>query len=260
MADLMVEGIILKIERKDGGEDSEKGPWTQYSFHVQHHDTGEKHYYSTFSTDGAEVKSNKSYKFLYTTAENKRKPEFPYRNIQGHLEEIETPTSAAPAQQSGRGNNDDVFRTKEELRWTEAMHMATHAMGPDDPSEDWKQSLAKLANWYYRMLCQPPEGNTPANQNNASKSSDNATEPATGEHISPEDATSLMNMAATLMGPTGRKWVMDEIKKRWNLTDPQKLTDEQAQIIATQLDGGEEGSNAVDELQSSFDEGGDNAD
>ena len=253
MADFTVEGTILKIERKDGTSD--KGDWTQYSFQVQHHDTGEKHFYSTFSTDGADVKTNKSYKFLYSIAENKRKPEYPFRNIQGHMEEIEEPTSPPPAQSSNGGSRGDYQRSKEEMRWTEAMHMAVNLVGSEGATVESIQpdTLRAWIDWFYRELLAAP--GVPTNPNNTSKPSERAKEQPSGDTISPEDAASLMNLAETLMGDGGRKWVMDQIKERWNLTDPQKLTDDQAQTIATLLDGGEDGD-AVDRLKAEMDEGG----
>jgi hypothetical protein len=52
-----------------------------------------------------------------------------------------------------REDGQEIFRTKEELRWTEALHMAI-ARRSDEPNYD---NLLDVANWFYQVLQTGPD-------------------------------------------------------------------------------------------------------
>ncbi len=260
MADEAVQGKVLEVQRKDGK--NSKGEWTLWRFQIQDYETGEKRWYSWGDDAGSKIRTGNSYHFSYYTTENKERPEYPYRNIRGLIEEIDEPQGGAPEPEpaSAPANRGEFQRSKEEMRWTEANHMATRIL-QGTPDQPHAEGIRFWADYFYGVLSHAPEEpsrvSTPATQNNPSQRRQGATEQPSGETIGPEAASDLMKMAEKLMGPTGRRWVIAEITKRWNIDQPQNLTDDQAQTIATLLDGGEEeGSDPVDELQRSFDEEG----
>ena len=74
-----VTGVVLEVSRQDGSSD--KGEWTKWGFNIQHEDTGEKHWYSWFNKEGANIRSGQAYTFTYTTSNNPNNADHPYRNI-----------------------------------------------------------------------------------------------------------------------------------------------------------------------------------
>ena len=57
------------------------------------------------------------------------------------------------------GNDDDRFRTKEELRWTEAMHMAVRVLGSNAAGS--KPGILNWAEYFYETLEHPPVAEVP---------------------------------------------------------------------------------------------------
>ncbi len=77
-----------------------------------------------------------------------------------------SPTEDQPIAASTQPSNgsqrpeDDYRRSKEEMRWTECMHMATRIN--DQPADDgnpeqWQEYYRRWANWFYEILQNPPE-------------------------------------------------------------------------------------------------------
>jgi len=250
MADeLAIRGLVTEIGIKDGT--SAKGEWRKYSFNIQGHNDGQKHWYGWFNDKGSVVKTGISYYLTYTTAANEKNADHPYRNIQT-MQEIDTPANASPGT-SVQDDRDDKFRTKEELRFTEAMHLAAVMAPAAGDFDQQKADVIQWARWFYEMLCNAPGNDkstvrppAPRKASDPQESSDVAKNGASP--IGPEDAAKLMQMADDLIEKDGRKWVMGEIKKRWDITDPQKLSHEQSDIIADVLNGGP-GHDPVDQLE-----------
>ena len=70
--------------------------------------------------------------------------------------DVEEWNTRAPVTETGNG--DDKFRSKEELRWTEAMHMAVRCRGvvllPDGLLE--RTTIVEWALWFYETLTHAP--------------------------------------------------------------------------------------------------------
>ena len=257
---LGVRGIVTEIGIKDGT--SSKGDWRKYSFNVQGHEDGQKHWYSWFNEKGSGVKTGISYYLTYTTSENKNNSDHPYRNVQT-MQEIDTPANAAPEERTTADRpRDDIFRTKEELRYTESLHLATRmaqitpGLTADGYFEQQKESVKEWAVWFYQVLSKAPQnGNqpirSPSGETDGGASSGRRVAAGGEGTISVEDAQNVMQMANDLMEKGGRKWVMDEIKKRWELKQPGEMTPEQMDIIVNVLNSGD----AVDNLQAEMDRG-----
>ena len=255
---LGVRGIVTEIGIKDGVSD--KGPWRKWSFNVQGHEDGQKHWYSWFNEKGSGVKTGVSYYLTYSTSENKNNSDHPYRNVET-MQEIDTPANAAPEERTTADRpRDEIFRTKEELRFTEAMHMATmmaQKLTVEDHFEQQKDGLSEWAKWFYQKLSKAPQnGNqpirSPSGETDGGASSGRRVAAGGEGTISVEDAQNVMQMANDLMEKGGRKWVMDEIKKRWELKQPGDMTPEQMDTIVKVLNGG---GDAVEDLQAEMDRG-----
>lgn len=239
MADDTVRGTIIDgPSRKDGTND--RGDWTLWRFQLQDHETGSKNYYSWGDeAEGGKLKNGHAYAFTYYTTDNKTKPEYPHRNIRALVEEIEAPDALAEQEQKIQSRG-DYQRSKEEMRWTEAMHMAVNLIGSEGATVEsiLPDTIREWTDWFYRELLAAPSA--PASQNNPSNRRETTEEPASGDAISPEHATQLMQMADDLMETGGRKWVMQTIKDKWGLSQPGELTHKQADEIAALLNGGDE--------------------
>ena len=259
MADEMaVRGLVTEIGIKDGT--SAKGDWRKYSFNIQSHEDGQKNWYSWFNTKGAEIKTGISYYLTYSTSENKQNTDHPYRNVQT-MSEIDTPANAA-AGTSTVDDREDKFRTKEELRFTEAMHLAarmaqitpTPSVPLDNYFEQQKDSVTQWARWFYEMLCNAPGNDkstarppAPRKASDPKESSDVAKNGASAETIGTDQAAKLMQMAEDL--GFGRKKVIDTITAQWKLTQPHDLTTEQMDTVIALMNAPEQGQRAHDEDQ-----------
>ena len=77
--------------------------------------------------------------------------------------DVEEWNTRAPATVAESDNGDDRFRTKEELRWTEAMHIAVRCRGvvpvPDGLLE--RTTIVEWALWFYETLSYPPVADPP---------------------------------------------------------------------------------------------------
>ena len=129
---------------------------------VQHHDGAERHWYSWFSSRGAEVKQGKSYEISYTLGANKAEGGSPYRNIQNVSEPIETPpeTQAAANAAPANGSRDELFRSKEELRRTEAVGFAVSVVTTatmDLNTDEMKEAITDWTLFFEGLLQDAPE-------------------------------------------------------------------------------------------------------
>lgn len=69
----------------------------------------------------------------------------------------------------------------------------------------------------------------------------------TGDTIGTDAAAKIMQMADDL--DVGRKWVMDTIRERWDLSDPRMMSKRQMDTIVGLLNGGDDQEDPVDALQ-----------
>jgi hypothetical protein len=93
----------------------------------------------------------------------------PYRDVMqvrvANPDEIpDTPPPATNGARNGSsGSQDEYRRSKEEMRWTEAYHMATRITVADDPDSNNRESnLVGWAGWFYNELVRV--GSTPPEQ------------------------------------------------------------------------------------------------
>ncbi len=167
MADLTAEGTVIEVGRKDGT--SAKGDWTKWSFNLQHHDTGQKHWYSWFSTEGAAIKTNKSYVFNFTTADNPQNADHPYRNINS-VEEITDHSDVEelfgdPREQEPQGRTEslnagipDYLDTDVRIRIGQATNLARELIDPVFSGDlmhldDWCQEMCRIRDGvFWRLL------------------------------------------------------------------------------------------------------------
>mgnify|MGYP005826415535 CR=1 FL=1 len=114
-----------------------------------------------------------AYEFTLTTKENPG-----YKDYQD-IRKAEPTTEAAPVYENTPGvaayeqtrrpvrpDGEEVFRTKEELRWTEAMHMAVQLHGPGERNAEAPHTdrddlfgiaILRYAEFLYDLLSRPPE-------------------------------------------------------------------------------------------------------
>ena len=72
------------------------------------------------------------------------------------VEEWNTAAPLTPAA-SSNGNQDEYRRSKTEMRWTEALHLATRVNGPETVNnEHVRIYLRDWAEWFYEQLARPP--------------------------------------------------------------------------------------------------------
>lgn len=89
----------------------------------------------------------------------------PYRDVvqvrEATADEIpDSPPPMAQGQQNGsqgserpkRSDGEEVFRTKEELRWTEAYHMATRIVDNEKTPDEMESYIVGWAGWFYNEL------------------------------------------------------------------------------------------------------------
>ena len=154
MADEMVlMGKVLEIKRKDKPPEKEGKDWTLYQIKIADHRTGVTNGYGWFSTKGGDLKENHSYEFRW-------KMDGEYRNIVSLVQEIETPAGSPAATASPNESANGLSRSKEEMRWTASLEMATHCVltmgAASENTGQLRPTIVDWAEWYYEVLLAAP--------------------------------------------------------------------------------------------------------
>jgi len=158
-------GIVTNSETKQGDRKDGKGKWTRYAFQLKDV-RGVESWYSCFDQSAREVEVDQAYEFAYEVNGD-------YKNLSTWMtvDADEHGLSMSTPVVDGQG---EVRRSKEEVRWTEAYHMATRMVGPmltqavrDDETtnhimELGNHALIEWAEFFYAKLADCNESsNTP---------------------------------------------------------------------------------------------------
>ena len=150
---MKIVGIVTSAETKQGDRKDGKGKWVMYNYTIKDTD-GSEDKYSTFDSSAfGVVKEGKAYIFDY-----EMKGE--YRNlVDGGWREVDPAeyglVMSAPNAPSGSSKQDEFRRSKVEMRWTEAYHMATRITAyilNVEPTPDTKTTIVEWAEFFYGKL------------------------------------------------------------------------------------------------------------
>jgi len=140
-------GIVTNSETKQGDRKDGKGKWTRYAFQLKDA-RGVESWYSCFDQSAREVEVGQAYEFAYEVNGD-------YKNLSTWMtvDADEHGLSMSTPVVDGQG---EFRRSKEEVRWTEAYHMATRMVAPTVvvEVEQWKifQDIGNWVTFFYAKL------------------------------------------------------------------------------------------------------------
>ena len=137
-------GIVVNSETKQGDRKDGKGKWTRYAFQLK--DTGGNvEWYSCFDKTAQEVEVGQAYEFAYElNGDYKNLSTWMTVDADAHGLSMSTPVVDTQA---------EFRRSKVEMRWAEAYHMATRVVGPQKIlAEANKEVLIEWAEFFYAKL------------------------------------------------------------------------------------------------------------
>jgi len=134
-------GIVTNSETKQGDRKDGKGKWTRYAFQLKDA-RGVESWYSCFDQAAREVEVGTAYEFAYeVNGDYKNLSTWMTVDADAHGLSMSTPVV---------NNQDEFRRSKEEMRWTEAYHMATRIL-PVETCDPWdnmgKTQTSLVDNW-----------------------------------------------------------------------------------------------------------------
>jgi len=151
-------GIVTNSETKQGDRKDGKGKWTRYAFQLKDA-RGNESWYSCFNAKvfGA-VQVGSAYEFEYEVNGD-------YKNLES-WEEVDADAHDLSMSTPVVNSQDEFKRSKEEMRWTEAYHMATRMIGIFGElsfTPEVEDKLTEWAEFFYAKLegCNTTEDNPP---------------------------------------------------------------------------------------------------
>lgn len=155
-------GVVVDRNHKDGTT-ADGRTWNRYSFQI------EGHWYSSFDDAAWKgLERGKCYRVQYLERLNPKGGPA-YRNIEEFAEVPLAPGEAMKAQlvaeqaaaenERRRNGGDEYRRSKEEVRWTEAMQMAMQMVvrhAGDKDWHPWDDALKSSAALIYRLIAEGP--------------------------------------------------------------------------------------------------------
>lgn len=206
---LTVTGVVVDRDHKDGTK-ANGDTWDKYSFQIAGA-TGRSWYSSFDKASWDALKKGEAFQIFYSEKENPNNSAHPFRNLEWWKEvdpeDIPAPQPQAASSPGTSGGapvtGDERFRTKVELRWTEAWHMAAQTYASsgffhhEAMSDEFKQDLETLSHYFYDQLAQYDITAGPP----AASDSEPASEPAPGGPVAdadepPQYKASLPSLAA----------------------------------------------------------------
>ena len=160
-----IVGIVVDSETSQGDRKDDKGKWTRYAFQVKDTD-GQTNWWACFDSKVfGNVKEGKAY-VLEVEDDGQ------YKNLKSWKEVDATEYGLEmPAPVSNGSKQDEFRRSKVEMRWTEAYHMATRLIVrieqmPEFTGESQKIFITQWAEFFYGKLehCEDAEPTPAATQ------------------------------------------------------------------------------------------------
>lgn len=201
MADeFIVQGTILEIKKTGGDYKNKEGRWTRYSFKIADHNTGRTLTYGWFSDKGGDIDQGMHYEFKCNEETNPDPDKPTFRNILELVGSIPAPkpgTKAAAASVNGGRDQGEFRRSKEELRFGDALGLAVQVVGyqfhqgtewDDDTPANIRRVIVEQAEFFNELLksvdpepepeqeppADPPKTTTKAKATKAKAPADNA--------------------------------------------------------------------------------------
>jgi len=135
-------GIVTNSETKQGDRKDGKGKWTRYAFQLKDA-RGVESWYSCFDQSAREVEVGQAYEFAYEVNGD-------YKNLSTWMT-VDADEHGLSMSTPVVNSQDEFKRSKEEMRWTEAYHMATR-ITPLLGDMTITDFVSQWAKWFYKEL------------------------------------------------------------------------------------------------------------
>jgi len=242
-------GIVTNSETKQGDKKG-GGKWTLYIFQLK--DTrGNVESYSCFDRSAREIEVGTAYDFAYEVNGD-------YKNLSTWMV-VDADAHGLSMSTPAVNSQDEFRRSKEEMRWTEAYHMASRVLSPLIPAidlEDLKSGISNWADFFYSKLegCDDHEvtrsRDTPQNPSEApakvetTKTTAKKGRPPKIKPEEPEATTTAPDYAllktfndARVKAIMTMEYVNEYIEKTYKVTAVRQLSEEQLTELISYIGG-----------------------
>jgi len=143
-------GIVTNLETKQGDRKDGKGKWTRHAFQLKDA-RGNVEWYSCFDISAKEIEVGQAYEFAYAIKDD-------YKNLSTWMT-VDADAHGLSMSTPVVNSQDEFRRSKEEMRWTEAYHMATRVCLMKPIGDEPATTIESWAKWFYLQLvaCSTPE-------------------------------------------------------------------------------------------------------